>query len=102
MVENIRLYASITLSNPDLRKLGAAYERLFGALRLVDDLPAPLLEALDEAIANEFKDRRGPLAEFMKGYRAYLRDTIAEAKNYDRKVRSDGVAVTTPKRGNAK
>jgi hypothetical protein len=84
---NIELHGSIALSTPEIRKVTAAYERLFSALHLLDRLPVNLLEVLDDEINKEYKDKRGPLADFIKCYRAYLEDEIAEAKMRDRKLR---------------
>jgi HEPN domain-containing protein len=86
-MDNIELHASIALSTPEIRQVTAAYERLFSALNLLDKLPASLLEVLDEEISKEYKDKRGPMADFMKCYRQYLKDEIAEAKVRDRKLR---------------
>ncbi len=84
---NIELNASIALSTPEIRKVNAAYERLFSALHLLDKLPVSLLEVLDEEISKEYKDKRGPLADFVKCYLAYLKETEAEAKMRDRRLR---------------
>jgi hypothetical protein len=84
---NLKLHASIALSSPQIRKVSAAYERLFSVLHLLDALPADLLEVLNDEIANEYKDRRGPLADFMTCYRAYLKDEMKEAKERDRRLR---------------
>jgi hypothetical protein len=86
-MDNTQLHASIALSSPEIRKVTIAYERLFSALHLLDTLPVNLLEVLDDQITKEYKDRRGPLADFLKCYRAYLEDEIAEAKVRDRRLR---------------
>jgi hypothetical protein len=85
-MDNLEL-ASVALSSPEVRKVSAAYERLFSALHLLDTLPVSLLEALDQQITNEYQNKRGPLADFIKCYRAYLKDEIAEAKMRDRRLR---------------
>jgi hypothetical protein len=79
--------ASVALSTPEIRKVSAAYERLFSALHLLDTLPVSLLEVLDQQITKEYQSKRGPLADFVKCYRAYLKDEIAEAKMRDRRLR---------------
>lgn len=90
MTQNIKLHASIAIKNPAIRKMSAAYERLFSALHLIDTLPIELLEVLEEEINDEYKDRRGPLADFMKCYRNYLKTEIAEAKARERMLRYGG------------
>jgi hypothetical protein len=86
-MDNIELHASIALSTPEIRQVTAAYERLFSALSLLDKLPVNLLEVLEDEITKEYKDKRGPLADFVRCYRAYLKDEIAEAKMRDRRLR---------------
>jgi hypothetical protein len=85
-MDNLEL-ASIALSTPEIRKASAAYERLFSALHLLDTLPLRVLVVLDEQITKEYKDKRGPLADFLKCYLAYLKETEAEAKMRDRRLR---------------
>jgi hypothetical protein len=65
------------------RLLPASLLRLFSALHLLDTLPVSLLELLDQQITKEYKDKRGPMADFMKCYREHLKDEIAEAKVRD-------------------
>jgi hypothetical protein len=86
-MDNVEFHASVALSTPEIRKVTAAYERLFSALHLLDKLPASLLVVLDEQIANEYKDKHGPLADFVKCYRGYVEEEIAEAKMRDRRLR---------------
>jgi hypothetical protein len=87
IMDNMELHASIALNTPEIRKVTAAYERLFSALHLLDKLPVSLLLVLDEQITKEYKDKRGPLADFVKCYRGYIEEEIAQAKMRDRRLR---------------
>ncbi len=86
-MRNLELHATIALSSPEIRKVAGAYERLFSALHLLDALPVSLLEILDQQITKEYKDKRGPMADFMKCYLGYIEEEIVEAKMRDRRLR---------------
>lgn len=86
-MDNMELHASVALSTPEIRKVTAAYERLFSALHLLDKLPVNLLVVLDEQITKEYEGKRGPLADFVTCYRRYIEEEIAEAKMRDRRLR---------------
>jgi hypothetical protein len=92
-MDNMELHASVALNTPEIRKVTAAYERLFSALHLLDNLPVSLLIVLDEQITKQYKDKRGPLADFVKCYRGYIEEEIAEAKMRDRRLRF-GIGTT--------
>jgi hypothetical protein len=54
-------------------------------MRLCGGCLLRLLEVLDDEISKEYRDKRGPLADFVKYYLAYLKETV-EAKMRDRRL----------------
>jgi len=69
----VELHTSIALEDPEIRKTAAAYERLFSAVRLLDKLPYNLLEVLQQHVAEEYRYKQGPLADFVNAYIGYLK-----------------------------
>jgi len=83
----VELHTSIALEDPEIRKTAAAYERLFSAVRLLDKLPYNLLEVLQHHVAEEYRYKQGPLADFVNAYIGYLKEETEAKKKRDRRLR---------------
>ena len=83
----VELHTSIALEDPEIRKTAAAYERLFSAVRLLDKLPYNLLEVLQQHVAEEYRYKQGPLADFVNAYIGYLKEETEAKKKRDRRLR---------------
>jgi hypothetical protein len=78
------MHTGAVLKSPETRKACTILENIEAALATLDTLPAPVLEALRNHVADQAKDQTGAASDFWRAFETYLAEPLNAARLRDR------------------